>query len=151
MRALPFLLLLLLVRPAHAQCGAAVSECRACHEVRGTHPVLSGGQPWHRDHAFGDFCAQCHRGDPAARDPVRAHAGFVSPLVDVAVSCGCCHGDQAAVLSQRYLHFTPPPQAAPQTGPVAWRNAVAAALAIATAAGGAGFVAWNERRLRGHR
>lgn len=88
-------LVLLLPRPANAQCGAKSSTCRACHEVRKEGPAFDGALPWHRDHAFADLCPSCHGGDGQAKDAARAHAGRMAPLADVSATCGLCHGDGA--------------------------------------------------------
>jgi hypothetical protein len=137
---------------ARAQCGAALSQCRNCHEVQGAHPVQAG--PWHRDHAFADFCAACHGGDPQATDEGTAHAGMIKPLTDPPGTCGACHGGESRDLAQRYVTAATPAIATlkPPTGPathgrVAWPNVVLAAAILLLGAGGAAYAVRNERRL----
>jgi hypothetical protein len=146
---------------AGAQCGARVSQCRQCHETEAARPVLEGGSPWHRDHAFGDFCPQCHGGDPEARDDAHAHAGLMSPMADVSATCGQCH-DPGSV---EHAYSSPAPGAPGPSGrrppgaggprsqtsapvSVPARNYVLAAVALLLGAGGAAYVVRNERRLR---
>ncbi|MFI5309452.1 MAG: hypothetical protein ACHQ53_19000, partial [Polyangiales bacterium] len=107
--------------PARAQCGARLSQCRNCHEIAGARPVLAGGAPWHRDHAFGDFCAQCHFGDPEATDKTAAHARVTSPLAAIELSCGPCHPSDADALADRYLK-QPPVAPAPLARPARARS-----------------------------
>ena len=118
-------------------------------------PVLAGPSPWHRDHAFADFCAVCHGGDPQAADEPTAHLGLVSPLADVNTTCGPCHAD-ASQLATRYAAQpeNPPrsahaPQLAAQTPRVVWANVALASLVLIVGGGGAAYVVRNERRLRG--
>lgn len=77
-----------------ASCGASISSCKSCHEIKKEYPVLQSGA-WHQDHAFGDFCESCHGGHSSAQDVERAHADMVDPLADVESSCGgfCHDGD----------------------------------------------------------
>jgi hypothetical protein len=139
---------------ARAQCGAQVSQCRSCHEVAGEHPVLVGGSPWHSDHAFGDFCVQCHRGDPNADTAAAAHVGITSPLADVDTLCGACHAGNATALADKYLRQPPPPprsRAAAASGAadaVVWGNVALVGVIVLFGAGGCGYVVLNERRLR---
>ncbi len=157
--ATPWLLIALLWWPAagSAQCGARVTQCRQCHELDRVYPVLAGA-PWHRDHAFGDFCAQCHGGDAEATDPALAHTGLSSPMSDTQASCGKCH-DPASV-EHAYAPIArgvgswrngPPPAGgagrATQTS-VAWRNGLAATALGLLGAAGAGYIVRNERQLR---
>ncbi len=145
---------------ANAQCGAIVSQCRQCHEVEGARPVLEGGSPWHRDHAFGDFCPQCHGGDADTRDTARAHTGMMSPMTDVAVTCGPCHEPS------RVAHaYSAPLQGpgnptkgggAPRAGAARAAdsrigNGLLAAAVLFFGAGGVAYVVRNERRLQAER
>ena len=164
---LPAFVALMLALPhaqAFAQCGATVSACRQCHEIDKQGPVLADGTPWHKDHAFGDFCAECHGGDPTAKDAASAHAELVDPLGDIGARCGTamCHGTKAQALAAGYRRpakpapgalappnaprpSAPPPSSAP---PAATHNAAAAAVAVALAVLGGAYIAWNERRRR---
>ena len=140
------------VRDAAAQsCGGQRSSCRACHEERGERSVNDDGTPWHADHAFGDFCAGCHGGDPTASDRAAAHVGRVPPLE--AARCTGCH-TEAPPLVARYeaerSRRQPAPAAA--TGAPAhpaWPNVIALTLAIVVAVGGGIGIARAERRRRG--
>ena len=88
-------------RQAAAQsCGGQRSGCKACHDERGAHPVSSDGTPWHGDHAFGDFCVDCHGGDRTATDQLTAHVGRVAPLA--AERCTSCHPTPEPLLA-RYV------------------------------------------------
>ena len=146
------MLLALAPAEADAQCGASQSECRNCHEVRGAKPVLAQAAPWHHDHAFGDFCAICHGGDPQAKNMASAHGGLVAPLADVGTSCGSCHGVDSTSLANRYAavslaspaHGTPPPPAAPRR--IAWSNVIMAAVVLLVGVAGTLYVVENERR-----
>ncbi len=135
---------------ASAQCGASVSTCRQCHEIDKQHPVLADGRPWHVDHAFGDFCADCHGGDAKATDVAAAHAGLGVPLGDAALHCGSatCHGARAAALAASYRTRPPSAGAPPPSVARPARNGFAIAVALALAVGGALLVAWNERHRR---
>ncbi|HSQ62030.1 MAG TPA: hypothetical protein VLM85_02405 [Polyangiaceae bacterium] len=140
---------------ASAQCGAGLSQCRDCHEVRGEKPVQAGPSAWHRDHAFADFCAACHGGDPQACDEAAAHVGLVAPLADVQATCGPCHGVSAQNFAQVYLAAARPtprepvaPKAPARGRGVAWANLVLATLVLVLGGGGATYVVRNERRLR---
>jgi hypothetical protein len=56
-----------LIRPVYAQCMSNASSCVTCHETQGLRPVLQSVLPWRVDHGFfGDLCAACHGGNPAA-------------------------------------------------------------------------------------
>jgi hypothetical protein len=150
------LLLLLLPLDVHAQqCGAALSQCRDCHEVRGLKPVEGGGASWHRDHAFGDFCAACHGGDPAAPDRIAAHAGLRSPMRNVQQTCGVCHAADAPSLAQRYARGTetvspliPGPREPPAPHRSPWANLLLAGIVLGLGGVGAAYVVNNERRIR---
>lgn len=135
---------------ARAQCGATVSGCRQCHEIEKQHPVLADRRPWHADHAFGDFCADCHGGDRAGKDVAAAHAGLAAPLGDVAARCGSatCHGGDAAALAGRYRRAPPAISAPPPPPRKPARNAFAIAVAALVALVGGAYVAWNERHRR---
>jgi hypothetical protein len=114
-----------LARPAYAQCTSNASSCVTCHETRGQRPVLQSAQPWHVDHGFGDLCASCHAGDPAASTKERAHLGLRQPLANPALSCAGCHADDAPARAERYLTAAaraspaPPPRAPPGPSAVA--------------------------------
>ena len=144
---------------ARAQCGAGLSECRQCHEIRGARPVQAGPLPWHRDHAFADLCAACHGGDPQAFDEGAAHSGMTNPLADVRATCGACHDGLAGGLAERYVRIASPSLATPTATPsspvraetgrrVAWPNVVLAATILVFGACGAVYVLHNERSLR---
>ena len=92
-----------------------------CHEAPGLRPVLQSAQPWHLDHGFGDLCASCHAGDPAASAKDLAHLGLQDPLADPVSSCAACHPRDASARAERYLAVaigtaTPPPTP-PTTSP----------------------------------
>lgn len=94
--------------PADAQCTSNASSCVTCHETQGLRPVLQSVQRWHVDHGFGDLCASCHAGDPAAPEKARAHAGLRDPLADPSVACAGCHAQDAAARARRYLALAAP-------------------------------------------
>lgn len=75
---------------AEAACGASVSSCKSCHEIKKELPVVNSGA-WHSDHSFGDFCEFCHGGVVASRDKAEAHSGMVEPFADLEASCSSCH------------------------------------------------------------
>lgn len=145
--ALATLLVVSMLAPAaraRAQCTSVASSCVTCHETQGLRPVLQSAQPWHVDHGFGDLCAACHGGDPAASTADEAHVGLRRPLSEPAVSCAGCHADDAAARAERYAaamtasspSTTRPPPAPPPTAsgnPTAERvlAVIAAALAVA--------------------
>lgn len=140
---------------ARAQCGAALSQCRNCHEVRGAHPVQAGPSAWHRDHAFADLCVACHGGDPQAIDEPTAHAAMTDPLANVHTTCGACHGDDADSLARPYVSALAPSPTAPRAPAaherrrgIAWPNVVLAAMVLFAGAGGSAYVIRNERHLR---
>jgi hypothetical protein len=109
---------LALARPGHAQCASNASSCVTCHETQGLRPVLQGKQAWHVDHGFGDLCASCHAGDPAAPAKDQAHLGLRHPLVDPAVSCAGCHAHDASTRAERYRSVAVSAAASPPTPPV---------------------------------
>lgn len=138
------------------QCGARVSQCRTCHEVRGARPVLGGPLPWHIDHAFADYCARCHGGEAQSSDAALAHVGVMSPLSDVAGRCGPCHGASSESKAARYRTFVSTARSMPPAPPAAavtavhrivWGNVALSVIALALALGGVRFIVWNERRL----
>lgn len=137
-----------------AQCGATVSACRQCHEIDKRRPVLGDGKPWHKDHAFGDFCAACHGGDDAVKDEAGAHAELVDPLGNPSLACGTamCHGAKAQALAAQYRRAAKPgvPAAAAPAAPARAEkhNAVGGIVAFALALLGGICVRWNERRRR---
>lgn len=148
------LALALSASPAAAQCGAGASECMGCHEGRGARPVVADGTPWHADHAFGDFCAICHGGDPSATDAAAAHASLFAPLDHPADACGSCHGAASAGLSERYAAAVTVgrPRSVPPGGAgglVPWRNLVLATFVVVLGVGGGAYVVHHERALRG--
>jgi hypothetical protein len=154
------LLLLSVPHGARAQCGATLSQCRNCHEIAGARPVLAAGSPWHADHAFGDFCAQCHGGDPAAAEKAQAHAGVTAPLAEIELRCGPCHPSDADALAERYLRHrvaaaptstAAAGAAAGGSGGVLWGNVALAGGDLLLGAFAAGYVVRNERRLRATR
>ena len=133
---LPVIAALAWTPSAQAQCTSNASSCVSCHETHGLRPVLQGAQPWHVDHGFGDLCASCHGGVPAAPSQSEAHRGLRSPLVDPSVSCGGCHAADAQARAERYITVPartatpPPPPPAPPPPPVSHApDRVLAALA----------------------
>ena len=87
---------------AQAQCGASLSSCKTCHEVKREKPVATQGQ-WHQQHAFGDFCEFCHGGNTAAKDKNAAHEGINPiPIKDAGNTCSSCHPDDYAERAQKY-------------------------------------------------
>lgn len=101
-----------MARPVYAQCTSNASSCVTCHETQGLRPVLQSAQSWHVDHGFGDLCASCHGGDPAATVKEQAHLGLRQPLAEPALSCGGCHADDASARAAVYLAQAPHPAAA---------------------------------------
>ncbi len=100
---LPFIVIILLNSyQAFAQCGASLSSCKTCHEVKRAKPVATQGS-WHKDHAFGDFCEFCHEGNTAAKDEASAHAGInLMPLKNPGNTCSSCHPDDYKSRAQKY-------------------------------------------------
>ncbi len=85
-----------------AQCGASLSSCKTCHEVKREKPVATQGA-WHQQHAFGDFCEFCHGGNTAAKDKATAHQGInTMPLKNAGNTCSSCHPDDYSELAQKY-------------------------------------------------
>jgi hypothetical protein len=111
------LAILAMARPAQAQCTSNASSCVSCHETQGLRPVLQSTQPWHVDHGFGDLCASCHGGDPAAPAQEQAHVGLQQPLADPSTSCAGCHAEDAAARAERYLVAAVTPAPSPPTAP----------------------------------
>jgi hypothetical protein len=161
---------------AAAQCGAPASSCRQCHEVEGKRPP-DAVSVWHADHAFGDFCAGCHGGDPTIHDEARAHLDLVDPLAAAPRRCAGCHPGNASVAvpylaaraapgPPRAARSSEPPRSSPATEerreegasapvtPAAARtspgaNAALALVAALIAIGGGALVARRERRRQG--
>lgn len=106
-----------LTRPVYAQCTSGTSSCVACHESRGLRPVLQDTRPWHVDHGFGDLCAACHGGDPAASAQGSAHLGLRQPLSNPAISCAGCHATDAAARAERYVLVVTSPAPVPPAPP----------------------------------
>lgn len=101
---------------AVAQCASNASSCVTCHETQGMRPVLQSVQPWHVDHGFGDLCASCHGGDPAAAVKADAHAAMRAPLADTNASCAGCHAADATSRAARYqavIASAPPASSSP--------------------------------------
>lgn len=122
------------MRTAFAQCTSNASSCVSCHEAQGLRPVLQDQRAWHADHGFGDLCASCHAGDPAATDQTGAHQGLRDPLSREANACVDCHASDSEERRERYLALsrtTPPspPAATPPTAtPSPWANRVLAGI-----------------------
>lgn len=148
-------------RLAVAQCGAPTSSCRYCHEVEGQARPFAD-EPWHADHAFGDFCADCHGGVRTASDQAQAHEGLSDPLALDHSPCVACHEDSAKRLD-RYnaAHGTravaPPPDdrsEPPRDRPRADRvtrvrsTAVLSSMLLALVVMGGAYIVRNERRVR---
>jgi len=144
---------------AHAQCGAPSSSCRQCHEAehRGTFVAT---EAWHADHAFGDFCFDCHGGTPTAHDDA-AHFGLVDPLAPPRGRCATCHQDHPDIL-MKYAGAAGTPPEPPNTVPAAPSGPTSSTsppnhshdLAFSALVGGVGlaaaaYVVSNERRRRG--
>ena len=142
---------------AGAQCGAATSTCRQCHEVEGSGPLPGAGK-WHSDHALGDFCADCHGGDRTNHDESAAHAGLVDPTT----RCVVCHAGEDAKQKAygdsvtRRAATTPKapapvssPRGRPPRGGTAPADAVLATLAVAIALAGIALARYDTQRGRG--
>jgi hypothetical protein len=115
---------LITVQPASAQCGTSASSCKTCHEVEAKDPVNTDGTNWHKSHAFGDFCAFCHAGNPQATLKEEAHNGLVPPLSDPKAACQSCHTNDLNERVQVYAVLLKKPaggdtqnSAAPTTAP----------------------------------
>lgn len=76
---------------------------------------------WHADHGFGDLCASCHAGEPAASAKEQAHRGLRDPLADPTISCAAGHANDASVRAERYravvVSTTTAPSAPPPSNP----------------------------------
>ena len=144
---------------ARAQCGAPSSSCRQCHEAERRGPFVAS-EAWHADHAFGDFCADCHGGSPTAHDDT-AHFGLVDPLGPPRGRCATCHQDHPDIL-MKYAGATSTPTEPPKTVRAAPAGPTASTippknshdLAFSALVGGIGlagvaYVVANERRRRG--
>jgi len=95
-------LLLSFSKIVQAQCGASLSSCKTCHEVKRAKPVSNQG-PWHQQHAFGDFCEFCHGGNTAAKDEAGAHQGInTMPLKNAGNTCSSCHPDDFKERALKY-------------------------------------------------
>lgn len=103
-----------LAEPARAQCGGPTSSCRDCHENRGAGPFVAA-EPWHSDHALGDFCSNCHGGSPATPDE-GAHAGLADPLANSGERCQICHADRPRIFD-RYQALARQPSLGPPQPP----------------------------------
>jgi len=85
-----------------AQCGASLSSCKTCHEVKKAKSVANQG-PWHQQHAFGDFCEFCHGGNTAAKTEAAAHQGINKmPLKNAGNTCSSCHPDDYKERALKY-------------------------------------------------
>jgi hypothetical protein len=90
--------LLIAISPAYGQ--TADNTCIACHEQQrmGFHP----------GHAFAAAdCTVCHAGDPAADAETEAHTGLIAfpgNLDNAGKTCGACHADRVATVSQSLMH-----------------------------------------------
>jgi predicted CXXCH cytochrome family protein len=105
LRGLCVLCLVIVFAPAAvaAQAAPAVNSCVACHSTqqdqRIAAPAALFSQPdVHRESGF--TCADCHGGDPAARDKARAHDAarqFKGRPAGPAIieTCARCHSDTA--------------------------------------------------------
>ena len=150
-----------LVPTAHAQCVSNASSCVTCHETLGLRPVLKGALLWHVDHGFGDLCASCHGGDPAAPTQEAAHQGLRQPLIDPAVSCASCHAHDAAARAEHYSAIMvsapapAPPQPPQSLGAQSTARAVSMADRVLAAAAAllaiALFVALRRKRVTARR
>jgi hypothetical protein len=145
---------------ARAQCGATLSSCRQCHEVDANGPAPPAAR-WHTDHALGDFCADCHGGDRAARDEASAHVGLVDPLSAPAERCVVCHAGEASKLDAYLPEEKPkaargvpspaspkPPSSGSAGGSGRQANTTLAILAAVLAFGGGTYVLRDEARRR---
>lgn len=136
---------LMLAQPVSAQCTSNASSCITCHDAQGQRPVLQSAQPWHIDHAFGDLCASCHAGDPAAPAQAQAHLGRRDPLADPSTTCASCHEADFAARAERYIATVPPANSPPeqksQSASDARSNVVSTAThLLAAVAAGLGIV-----------
>lgn len=95
------ILVITLPSPVSADCGADASSCKVCHEGEQQKPVNAVGL-WHTQHAFGDFCANCHAGDKSATDETDAHTGMRPVLADPKETCSACHADNYQTLAATY-------------------------------------------------
>ncbi|MBS1271227.1 MAG: hypothetical protein MAGBODY4_00356 [Candidatus Marinimicrobia bacterium] len=89
----------------YAQCGASLSSCKTCHEVKRTMPVMTKGD-WHKDHSFGDFCEFCHGGNTASKVQAEAHEGInMIPVKTPGNTCSSCHPDDYNDRAQTYAEI----------------------------------------------
>ncbi len=100
--SLVFAVVLAASQVVQAQCGASLSSCKTCHEVKRQKPVATQGE-WHQQHAFGDFCEFCHGGNTASNDKDAAHQGInTMPVKDAGNTCSSCHPDDYKERAQKY-------------------------------------------------
>ena len=78
-------------QPAKAQCSTP-SSCKTCHEVQGQKSVNFSGE-WHAQHAFVDFCSECHGGNRRSMDKAAAHTSMATKLAAMSPNCVSCHED----------------------------------------------------------
>ncbi|MCF7804761.1 MAG: hypothetical protein K9N46_04865 [Candidatus Marinimicrobia bacterium] len=89
----------------YAQCGASLSSCKTCHEVKRAMPVMTKGD-WHKDHSFGDFCEFCHGGNTASKVQAEAHEGInMIPVKTPGNTCSSCHPDDYNDRAQTYAEI----------------------------------------------
>ncbi|HYG59712.1 MAG TPA: YeeE/YedE thiosulfate transporter family protein [Symbiobacteriaceae bacterium] len=139
-----FTALLLTPAPASADCGGDVSSCKSCHEGDQKMPVNTIGL-WHTQHAFSDFCANCHLGDIAAKEAEPAHLGMRPVMADPKASCEACHASDYEAKAATYTEEkeTQAPVAAvtpPQFPPPGSGNNLFIIINIAVLAGLAALV-----------
>lgn len=133
------LALVLLARPAMAQCGAKRSTCSLCHD--GAQVAFVASEPWHQDHRFADLCVACHAGDGDAKEVAAAHTGLAAPRAQ----CGSCHGpDRAYAITKAPVHAEPKPPPHGSSVP----NTIAGILAGVLAVAGGAIVVRRERERR---
>ena len=89
---------LIAASPAHGQ--TEDNTCIACHEQQRT--------GFHPGHAFAAAdCTICHAGDATADAETEAHAGLIAfpgNLDNAGKTCGACHADRVATVSQSLMH-----------------------------------------------
>ncbi|HYF94561.1 MAG TPA: YeeE/YedE thiosulfate transporter family protein [Symbiobacteriaceae bacterium] len=135
---------LLATAPAHADCGADTSTCKACHEGEQQKSVNASGL-WHTQHAFGDFCAGCHAGDKTIKEKDASHAGMRADVLgDPKAACEACHAGDYEAKAEAYKE-KPAVAAAPDSGPKypppGSRNMLFIILNLVTL-GGLGLLIW---------
>ena len=93
------------ISSVYAQCGASLSSCKTCHEVKRAMPVMTEGD-WHKDHSFGDFCEFCHGGNTASKVKAEAHEGInMLPVKTPGNTCSSCHPDDYNDRAQTYAEI----------------------------------------------